>query len=63
MLVRTAPELRSKVNLLPTNVNAGCIMTQHKSSCCAAVLASLCITFMQGGANDCTGERYRRCSV
>ena len=35
----------------------GCIMTQHKTSCLAAVLASVCITFyMPGGTNCCTGE-------
>ena len=43
--------------------NGGYIMTQHKTSCCAAVFVSLCITFMPGGTNGCTGERYRRCSV
>ena len=45
---------RSKVNLLPTTV--GCIMTPHKTSCLAALLASLCITFMPRGTNGCTGE-------
>ena len=56
----TGPELRSKVNLLPI-ANGGCIMTQHKTSCLAAVLVSLCITFVPGGTNGCTGERYREC--
>ena len=54
------PELRSKVNLLPM-MNGGCIVTQHKTSCLAAVLVSLCITFVPGGTNGCTGERYREC--
>ena len=55
---------RIKVKGQPTADNGGCIMTQHKTSCLAAVLASLCITlYMAGGANGCTGERYCGCSV
>ena len=52
-----------KVKGQPTADNAGCKMTQHKTSCLAAVLVSLCITFMPGGTNGCTGERYRGCFV
>ena len=47
-------ELRSKVNLMPTTV--GCVMDQHRTSSLAAVLVSLCITFIPGGTNGCTGE-------
>ena len=47
---------RIKVKGQPTADNGGCIMTQHKTSCLAAVLVSLCITFMPGGTNGCTGE-------
>ena len=39
--------------------NGGCTMTQHKTSYLAAVLVSLCITFVPGGTNGCTGERCR----
>ena len=46
-----------KVKGQPTADNAGCIMTQQKISCLAAVLVSLCATFMPGGTNGCTGER------
>ena len=60
LCVRTyGPRIKVKGQPTADNVNAGCIMTRHKSSCCAAVLVSLCITFMPGGANGCTGERYR----
>ena len=39
---------------MPTTV--GCIMAQHQTSCLAAVLTSLCITFIPGGTTGCTGE-------
>ena len=50
----SSPESRSKVNLLPTMVD--CIMNQHKSSCPAPVLVSLCIAFMLGKTKGCSGE-------
>ena len=50
----SSPESRSKINLLPTMVD--CIMTQHKSSCPAPVLVSLCIAFMLGKTKGCSGE-------
>ena len=49
-----SPESRSKVNLLPTTVD--CIMTQHKSSCPAPVLVSLCIAFMPEETKGYSGE-------
>ena len=45
---------RIKVKGQPTADNG--IMTQHKTSCLAAVLVSFCIMFMAGGTNGCTGE-------
>ena len=52
---------RIKVKGQPTADNGGCIMTQHKTSCLAAVLASLCITLYMAGKEHCERSHKRVC--
>ena len=54
-------ESRSRINLLLITVD--CIMTQHKTSCLAAVLVSLCIMFTPAGTKQRkrgSGKQRRR---